>query len=128
MMVIDNERRLATLREILDSIYLDASQSHSDGTTPCDLTIIFTALATLTVSYEDVKEDVGSLKDDIGSLKNSIEKVQTELHDLATTIKVCDAANQGKKAVWMAVIAFFSGGLGLALIKWVFDTYLKVAV
>jgi hypothetical protein len=81
-------------------------------------TIIFTALASLTVSYEDVKDDVKSLND-------GMKGVQSELHELSTAIKVSDAADQGKKAVWMAIVAFLSGGLGLALIKWILDTYLN---
>ena len=120
-MPIDKERQLKALREMLDEVYVDAERSHATGSIPCDLTIIFTALASLTVSYEDVKDDVKSLND-------GMKKVQFELHDLATTIKVCDAADQGKKAAWMAVIAFFSGGLGLALIKWFLDTYLNGAI
>lgn len=114
----DKERQLKALREMLDGIYLDATQSHATGTVPCDLTIIFTALASLTVSYDDVKEDVRSLKD-------SMAEVQTGLHEIATTIKVCDAVDQGKKAAWTAIIAFVSGGLGITLIKWILDTYLN---
>ncbi len=118
-MPLDKERQLKALREMLDGIYVDATQSHSSGTMPCDLTIIFTALASLTVSYDDVKEDVKYLK-------NCMEDMQSELHALATTIKVCDANRQGRKAVLSAAIAFLSGGLGLALVQWILNTYLNV--
>jgi len=117
----DKERLLKALREMLDGIYLDATQSHSTGTVPCDLTIIFTTLASLTVKYENIENDVGLLT-------SSMKNVENGLRDLTTTIKVCDATDQGRKATWTAIIAFCSGGLGVALIKWILDTYLNGAI
>lgn len=108
------EKQLKALREMLDGIYVDAAQAHAEGTIPCDLTIIFTALASLTVNYDNVDERIEILATDVREVKNNLDEV-------VTNIKICDATNQGKRMVWVGIISFISGGLGLMILKWIIE-------
>jgi chromosome segregation ATPase len=117
----DKERQMKALREMLDGIYLDAAQSHASGTVPCDLTIIFTALASLTTSYDDAKEDIGSIKGEIKEVRSDIKTMGNQFQDLATNIKVCDATSQAKKSILLWILGLMTGSFGLMVGRWVFN-------
>jgi hypothetical protein len=117
-MAADKEKQLKALREILDGVYLDASQSHAGGTVPCDLTIIFTALASLTVNYDNMDEKYDNLNDKMEKLAGGCFDLKQKLDEIDTNIKVNDAREKGKKTVWVGLISFISGGLGLLILKW----------
>ena len=116
----NKERQLAALRKMLDGIYLDATQSHSTGTVPCDLTIIFTALASLTVNNQDVKDDVCSLKTDLKDVLTDVKNLGTQLQTIAAEIKIRDASSQARKNVWTGIIGFLTGSLGLIMGRWIY--------
>lgn len=117
----DKERQLKALREMLDGIYLDATQSHATGTVPCDLTIIFTALASLTVSYDDAKEDIGNIREEIKETRSDIKTLGNQFHELATNIKICDATSQARKSILLWIVGLLTGSFGLMIGRWVFN-------
>lgn len=117
----DKERQLKALRKMLDEVYVDAEQSHSSGTIPCDLTIIFTALATLTVSYDDAKEDIGSIKGEIKEVRSDIKTMGNQFQDLVTNIKICDATSQAKKSILLWILGLMTGSFGLMVGRWIFN-------
>ena len=117
----DKERQLKALREMLDEVYIDAKKSHSDGSIPCDLTIIFTALASLTVSYDDAKEDIGNIREEIRETRSDIKTLGNQFQELATNIKIYDAASQAKKSIVLWIIGLLTGSFGIMLGRWLFN-------
>ena len=63
-------------------------------------------------------EKYDNLNDKMEKLAGGCFDLKQKLDEIDTNIKVNDAREKGKKTVWVGLISFISGGLGLLILKW----------
>ena len=102
-----DDRQLRAIRELLDEVYLDAQKSHSDGTVPCDLTLIFTALGSHTVKFENIDEKIAHIDTEMTNMNKKLDKLANN-HAFA--------AGRGQGIA--AVVGMMAGGAVTTIIAW----------
>ena len=110
-----DERQLKALREMLDEIYLDAQKSHTDGTISCDLTLIFAAIASHTVKFENMDTRIDHIDNELQDIKSEMTNMDGKLDKIANS----RAFAAGQKQGVIAIIGAATGGAGIMIIQWI---------
>ena len=110
-----DERQLKALREMLDEVYLGVQKAHADGTIPCDLTLIFAAIASHTVKFENIDKRITYVDNELQDIKSEMTNMDGKLDKIANS----HAFAAGQKQGVIAIIGAATGGAGIMIIQWI---------